>query len=89
MKSFNGIELEVGQSVVVAMPHGRNSGASLMNATVTKLLPKTIRVQGSGNNGLQRKDPDKIVVLLDDADKYGAGWEAGYSNGYSDGTCDA
>ena len=61
MKSFNGIELEVGQKVVVAMAHGRNSGASLMAGKVVKINPKTVRVLG--RSGEYTKDPSKVVVL--------------------------
>lgn len=66
MNDFKGNEIHVGDTVIAAVRHGRNSGASLVEFVVTGftktwvlgVIPSYIGYSGQG-----RISPDKIYVI--------------------------
>jgi hypothetical protein len=81
MKDINGIEIEVGQNVVMAMPHGRNAGASLLRGTIVRMCPKTVKVVSDRVTGPLTKAPDKICVLQEMHAEVAKAYTRGYNHG--------
>lgn len=68
MKDFLGNELEEGDAVVCAVPHGRNSGASLAHGKVIGFTPQFVLVEcgsyiKSRDFSERRISSDKIIKV--------------------------
>lgn len=69
MKDFLGKELNIGDSVVVAVGHGRNSGASLVKGIVEGFTDKFVKIDMpdytgyTGKFGKTKTSPRKVVKI--------------------------
>lgn len=73
MKDFLDQELKVGDKIVACVPHGKNSGASLVKGEVTGFTKKMIRAKLPGYASWMKAeerliDPSK-VTKINDSDK--------------------
>jgi hypothetical protein len=68
MKDFLDQELAVGDSIVVAVNHGRNAGASLNKGTIKRFTPKRVEYEVDPlprwGDGLRQTCPSKVVKVL-------------------------
>lgn len=70
MKDYMGKEISVGDTVVAAVKHGRNSGASLQKFVVTGFTEKFVKGviptytgYTAWNGEESRIDPKKVLVI--------------------------
>ena len=66
MKDFMGVELAVGDNIVMCVGHGRNAGASLSKAVVIGFTEKFVRVTPthSHNKDPRLTDPKKTIRMV-------------------------
>ena len=67
MQDFLGNELDVGDKLVVCATHGRNSGATLVKATVIGFTNQFVRVVGgsykSNRENEYKISPEKVIKI--------------------------
>lgn len=66
MEDFLGKELNIGDSIVACVPHGRNSGASLVRGTIvgfTEHYVKSKMTTYSGSNDTRKIHPEKVLKV--------------------------
>lgn len=66
MKDFLGRELIIGDTIVACVPHGRNSGASLVKGTIVGFTEHFVKSQMSTYNGLndtRKIHPEKVLKV--------------------------
>lgn len=66
MKDFLGKELNIGDSIVACVPHGRNSGASLVEGTIVGFTEHYVKSKMTTYNGLnntRKIHPQKVLKV--------------------------